>query len=160
MPLSSSSQLFSLNLSAPFIPQFFKSQLDQVLPYSQLVFGNESEAEAYAESHELGTKDLKKIAQAIADYPNETGKPRKVIITHGAEPTILAISGESEPKTIDTPKIDSKDIVDTNGAGDAFAGGVLGALISGKNIEEAIQVGQKLGGLCIGQVGPILPAKN
>lgn len=152
MPFSP--QAFSLNLSAPFIPQFFKAQLDSVLPYAQLVFGNETEAEAYAESHELGTKDLTKIAQAIADFPNETGKPRHVVITHGAEPTILATSGGSAPQTIPTPKVEN--IVDTNGAGDAFAGGVLGAVLSGKTIEEAIPIGQKLGGMCIGEVGPIL----
>jgi adenosine kinase len=49
-----SPQVFSANLSAPFIAQFFKDQVDQVLPYVDLLFGNESEAEAYAESHEWG----------------------------------------------------------------------------------------------------------
>lgn len=150
----SARQPFAVNLSAPFIPQFFKDQVDQILPYSEIVFGNEAEAEAYAESHNLGTKDLEKIAQAIADSPSEISRPRTVIITHGAEPTILAVAGGSSPKTFPTPKIE--DIVDTNGAGDAFAGGVLGALIAGKGIEESINVGQKLGGMCIGQNGPIL----
>lgn len=41
-----------MNLSAPFIPQFFKSQVDEILPYVDVLIGNESEAEAYAESHE------------------------------------------------------------------------------------------------------------
>ena len=52
--------------------------------------------------------------------------------------------------------VKDEDIVDTNGAGDAFAGGVLGALLLGKKIDQAIEVGQKLGRMCIGQVGPIL----
>ncbi len=62
----------------------------------------------------------------------------------------------------ETPKINPADIVDTNGAGDAFAGGVVGALVLGKSIDEAINVGHKLGGMCIGQVGPILkfPKEN
>ncbi|CAO1617903.1 unnamed protein product [Parajaminaea phylloscopi] len=147
-------QPFAVNLSAPFIPQFFKDQVDQILPLSEIVFGNEAEAEAYAESHGLDTKDLEKIAQAIADSPSELSRPRTVIITHGAEPTIVAVAGGSKVKTIPTPKID--DIVDTNGAGDAFAGGVLGALIAGKSVDESITIGQKLGGMCIGQNGPIL----
>jgi len=37
-----------LNLSAPFIPQFFKAQLESLLPYVDVLIGNESEAEAYA----------------------------------------------------------------------------------------------------------------
>jgi hypothetical protein len=44
-------QKFALNLSAPFIPQFFTSQLDEVLPYVDVLFGNETEAEAYATAH-------------------------------------------------------------------------------------------------------------
>jgi len=145
-----------MNLSAPFIPQFFKDQVDTILAYSSLVFGNESEAEAYAEAHSLGTKDLSTIAQAIADSPSKVSIPRKVIITNGSNPSILAVQGKEKPTEHPTPKINPADIVDTNGAGDACAGGILGALIAGKSIEEAIDVGHKLGGMCIGQVGPIL----
>lgn len=38
-----------LNLSAPFIPQFFKVQLEEVLPHVDVLIGNESEAAAYAQ---------------------------------------------------------------------------------------------------------------
>jgi sugar/nucleoside kinase (ribokinase family) len=44
------------------------------------------------------------------------------------------------------------EIVDTNGAGDMFAGGFMGALISGKSVEESILVGHKLGAMCVGTV--------
>lgn len=148
-------QVFSVNLSAPFIPQFFSAQLDEITALSSLVFGNESEAAAWAESHKLSdTKNLEAIAQAIADSPSSISKPRTVIITHGAEPTIVATQGQKQPKTFPTAKVET--IVDTNGAGDAFAGGVLGALIAGKGLDEAIDVGQKLGRMCIGQSGPVL----
>lgn len=43
-------QAVAINLSAPFIPQFFKAQLEQILPYCDFVIGNDSEAAAYAES--------------------------------------------------------------------------------------------------------------
>lgn len=50
-------------------------------------------------------------------------------------------------------KIPEDQIVDTNGAGDMFAGGFVAALASGKSLGEAVQVGHKLGAMCITQVG-------
>lgn len=40
-----------MNLSAPFIPEFFHSHVDQILPYVDVLMGNESEAIAFAKSH-------------------------------------------------------------------------------------------------------------
>lgn len=148
---------FSINLSAPFIPQFFKDQLDQVLPYTTLVIGNESEAEAYAVSHGLDTKDLVAIAKSIAKFDSKTGKPRTVVITQGPSETLVVHSDDVDNvKRFPVNKVPDDQIVDTNGAGDAFAGGLLGALILGKGIDEAVDVGHKLGCMCIGQSGPSL----
>lgn len=147
-------KMFSFNLSAPFIPQFFKAQVDAVMPYAELVIGNESEAEAWAQASNLETRDLGEIAQAIANQPSVIDKPRTVLITHGSEATIRAVQNGSQTFTHPTPKVD--DIVDSNGAGDAFAGGVLAGLILGKPIEQAVDIGHRLGGMCIGQVGPVL----
>lgn len=44
------------------------------------------------------------------------------------------------------------EIVDTNGAGDAFAGGFLGAYVAGKDLDECVEVGHKLGSMCVQQV--------
>ena len=40
---------YCINLSAPFLCQFFKDQMASVLPFTDIVFGNETEAAAYAE---------------------------------------------------------------------------------------------------------------
>jgi len=45
---SSKGKTVVLNLSAPFIPQFFKVQLETLLPHVDILIGNESEAAAYA----------------------------------------------------------------------------------------------------------------
>ncbi len=151
---------FSMNLSAPFIAQFFKDQVDQMLPYCSVVFGNETEFAAYSESHDLPSKDLAKVAQHIADLPTKFGSTssakRVVICTQGADATIVATQGASEQQSIPTAKVADAEIVDTNGAGDAFAGGVLGALLLGKDVAKAVEVGQTLGRMCIGQNGPVL----
>jgi len=38
----------TLNLSAPFLVQHFKVQMEELLPYADVVIGNESEAAAWA----------------------------------------------------------------------------------------------------------------
>lgn len=145
-------KVFVLNLSAPFIPQFFKAQLDQLLPYCDVVIGNESEAEAWAEaSGQPEKKDLQAVARAIAlTTKANPSRPRTVIITHGAESTTVVTAGEnSTPKVYPVQALPDSAIVDTNGAGDAFAGGVLAALVLGKSIDDAVEVGHKMGSMCV-----------
>jgi adenosine kinase len=114
-------QLFVMNLSAPFIAQFFKDQLDQTSPYWDILIGNETEALAYAESHSLGTIDLKEIAKSIVALPKKnTQRPRTVIITQGTDPSIAVIGkegGDVEILEVPVHAIDKSQINDTNGAG-------------------------------------------
>lgn len=83
-----------------------------------------------------------------------------MIITQGSESTIVASSDPEQsglstsPKTYPVTKLAESAIVDTNGAGDAFAGGFLGARALGKSVDEAVEVGHKLGAMCVGLNGP------
>jgi adenosine kinase len=95
-----------MNLSAPFIPQFFKAQLDSVLPYCDFIIGNESEAESYATAHGLPSPtDLPAVAQSIAALPKtNASRPRIVVITHGAESTVVVSSADIQnPKASSPP---------------------------------------------------------
>jgi adenosine kinase len=149
-------------LSAPFIPQFFKDPLDQVLPYVDILIGNETEAASYAESHNLSTKDVKEIAKSIASLPKKNSKKqRTVIFTQGTDPTISAVAkegGDVEVKEQPVHAIDSSKIVDTNGAGDAFAGGFVAGVVQGKSLETSIDIGQWLARLSIQELGPSYPS--
>jgi adenosine kinase len=155
--------VFAINLSAPFLCQFFKDPMDQTSPYWDYLFGNESEALAYAESHDLKTTSISEIAKHIALLPKANSqRERVVVITQGADATIVAIAregGKVDVSEYPTAKIASEEIVDTNGAGDAFAGGFLGKLIQGGDIETCVKAGQWLAGLCLRQNGPayVLP---
>ncbi|KAF2247026.1 Ribokinase-like protein [Trematosphaeria pertusa] len=154
-------KLFILNLSAPFIPQFFKDQLDQVLPYVDILIGNETEAGAYAESHRLFSKDVKEVAKSIVQLPKKNSKkPRTVVFTQGTDPTVSVVakdSGDFEIKETPVHAIGQELINDTNGAGDAFAGGFLAGIVRGKPLETAIDMGQWLARLSIQQLGPSYP---
>ncbi|BFZ53865.1 adenosine kinase [Savitreella phatthalungensis] len=152
-----------MNLSAPFLCQFFKDQMDSVLPYVDILIGNESEALAYAESHSIDTNDIAEIAKKLAVSSKvNANRPRCVIITQGSDSTIVARaeSTSSDRATVDVKQVEkmpADQIVDTNGAGDAFAGGFLGALASGKSLDDSIEVGHWLASLSIKLMGPNFP---
>ena len=147
---------FVMNLSAPFIPQFFKEALAKCLPYATILIANESEAAAYAESFglECATTDLAAIAkQIIGDDANKT-----VIFTHGLEPTIVTTAKGST--SIEVHPLEKSKIVDTNGAGDAFAGGFVAGLAQGKPLETCVDMGQWLAALSIQEIGPSYPKER
>ncbi|CAE6483824.1 unnamed protein product [Rhizoctonia solani] len=156
---SETGKTFALNLSAPFICQFFGEQLGKILPYVDILFGNESEAAAWAGANGLETtSSLEVIAKHLANLPKiNPSRPRTVIITSGPDATIVAKSGQdAEPQTHPVSRLADNEIVDTNGAGDMFAGGVMGAIVAGKSTEEAVEVGHKLGAMCVKTIGPQL----
>ncbi|OJD12243.1 hypothetical protein AJ78_07127 [Emergomyces pasteurianus Ep9510] len=150
---------FMLSLSAPFIPQFFKDQLDSVIPYTDYVLGNEAEALSYSESHGWGITDIQEIAKKMAALPKKnTKRPRIVIITQGTEPTICAgVDGLDEVRLTSVHAISKDEINDTNGAGDAFAGGFCAGVVEGKTVGESIDMGHWLAGLSIRELGPSYP---
>lgn len=144
--------MFALNLSAPFIPQFFKVQLEQVFPYCDFIIGNESEAAAWASAAGLADKyDIPAIAKSIATLPKANpSRPRTVVITQGSKSTILVSATDPDkPTTFPVSALTDEQIVDTNGAGDAFAGGFLGALVAGKSVDSAVLAGHKMGAMCV-----------
>jgi adenosine kinase len=56
--------------------------------------------------------------------------------------------------------MESKDIVDTNGAGDAFVGGFLSQYTIGKSISECVAAGHWLANINIKRVGPTYPEEK
>ena len=107
-----------LSLSAPFIPSVFKEPLDQVMPYADVVIGNEAEAQSYADSHGLDMNSIPEIAKAIAKLPKKNSqRARRVIITQGTDNTVVGMGDEESPKTYPVHAIRESEICDTNGAG-------------------------------------------
>jgi adenosine kinase len=137
---AANNRTYCLNLSAPFLIQFFKDQMMSVMPYADIVFGNETEAATFADAFNLGTTDVKKIALAISMLPKENGsKGRTVIITQGSDPVVCAENGTVVEFSAE--KLPASKIVDTNGAGDAFVGGFLAQYVLGKDLGTAVRCG-------------------
>ena len=150
-------KVFMINLAAPFVVQFFKDPLMAAMPFADFVFGNESEATAFGVAHGWG-EDLKEIALRLAQLPKNSGsRCRTVVFTQGAESTIVVHQGVVH--TFDVPKLDAKEIVDTNGAGDAFVGGFVSRLALGKPIADCVKAGHWAAQVVIRQSGCTFPAE-
>lgn len=109
-----------MNVSAPFIAQFFKDPLLAAFEYCDVIFCNESEAAALAEAcgWNLGD-DSVAIAEKIAALPSKRSARRKAIVTQGADATVVATAGagvRSYPVHGNPWTLSKSDLVDTNGA--------------------------------------------
>jgi adenosine kinase len=116
-------KIFSLNIFAPFIVDFFGDQLAQAMLYADFIFGNESEAAAYGAKHNLG-EDIKKIALAVLLPKERRLSSRTVVFTQqGFQSTIVVSDGKVSEYIVD--HLAKELLVDTDGAGDAFVGWIL-----------------------------------
>jgi len=85
-------------------------------------------------------KSVKNVALEIAKMEKKSDlRCRTVIITQGADPTIVVRDGKVTEYPVD--KLAASDIVDVNGAGDSFVGGFAAALIKGKDEKECVEAG-------------------
>lgn len=150
-------KIFLLNLSAPFIVQFFKDPLMAAVPYADFVFGNETEAKEFGLAHNWG-EDVQTIALNLAQLPKNSGaRCRTVVFTQGAEATIVVRDGKVH--TFPVNKLDPKEIVDTTGAGDAFVGGFVSRLALGRSIDECVNAGHWAAQVVIRRSGCTFPAE-
>lgn len=148
-------KIYCLNLSAPFIVQFFGEQLATAMQYADFVFANEPEAAIYGEVKGLGS-DLAVIAKKIAALPKASGtRPRTVVFTQGASATIVCHQGKVTTYPVDA--LPANLLVDTNGAGDAFVGGFLSQLVQGKDLSECVRAGHFASRVIIQRSGCTFP---
>jgi len=149
---------FMFNLSAGFIIQVFGAQLNQVLPYVDVLFGNEDEAQVFASAHGWNGKSIGEIAVAAAALPKNSTRPRLVVFTQGKASTVWA-TGDGKHGEVAVHAIDSREVVDTNGAGDAFVGGFAAALARSRTVEQSIAAGHYAAGVIIQHDGCTFPSK-
>uniref|UniRef100_A0A915PHD7 Adenosine kinase n=1 Tax=Setaria digitata TaxID=48799 RepID=A0A915PHD7_9BILA len=154
---SERNKVFATNLAAPFIPKHYRNEFLSILPYVDILFGNENEAETFADVNNYNINDLGKICKKIAASPKVNKKRQRIIIfTQGSDPTIVFQDGTG---IVEYPvtKLKHEEIVDTNGAGDAFVGGFLSQYIQNKSVTESIECGHYAAATIIRQEGCTFP---
>lgn len=91
----------------------------------------------------------------LSKYPKKNkNKKRVVVITWGPNPAYVCqydfVKNKMTFRGIFPPNdIPDDKVIDTNGAGDAFAGGFLSRYVKGKSLNEAISAGHWAAGQII-----------
>lgn len=140
---------FCLNLSANYVSEAFGNEIDKVMKYVDILFGNDLEAVAYAKHKKWDTSDenglIERIAKKIVTEEEKVRKDvgRVVVFTQDSRPVVLCleVDGEVVTKHVACKQIPDDEMVDTNGAGDSFAGGFLSQYVQGAPLEHCIEVG-------------------
>lgn len=131
----------ALSLSDPAMVEFFRDGLQEMIGNKvDLLFCNQAEAQGFTatDSLETAVEALKQVANTFA-------------ITCGAEGAVI-FDGEQLIKI--APH--SVKAIDTNGAGDMFAGAFLYAITNGQSYEEAGKLASRSSAQVVSQFGPRL----
>ncbi|RZP01980.1 MAG: adenosine kinase [Gammaproteobacteria bacterium] len=116
----------ALSLSDIFIVNTFKEELKELISIScDLIFCNEGEASEFANSN-----SEEEIFKFFKNYSP------KLLVTQGPKGCI----GYDEEGPINIPGIEAN-AIDTNGAGDMFAGAVISSLNQSKNLKQSAEFG-------------------
>ena len=135
----------AISFSAPGIVEHFREGLaDMVGDGVDLVFCNEAEARSWtgAEALELATERLRDTA-------------RQFVVTRGSQGS-LCFDGE----TFSEIPVHRVTAVDSNGAGDMFAGAFLYAITRGEDFATAGRFASLAAGNIVARYGPRLPAAD
>lgn len=133
----------AMTFSDPSMLEYFKDSVVEVLGSGvDLLFCNEREALLYS-----GADELQQACEVMRS------KAKQFAITRGAEGALL-FDGE---KYIDIAPHKVK-AIDTNGAGDMFAGAFMYALTQGKDFETAGKLASRASASIVSEFGPRLEA--
>jgi len=152
-------KIFGFNFPSFFFIENFLSEIKELLEYADIIFCNAVEAAFFAKLMGLETQNYGLISEFIAKYPKKNmSKRRTVVITCGPEPAYISefdhVTHEmSFSGTFPPQFVSESDIIDTNSAGDAFAGGFLAKYITGKALEECMKAGHYAAALVIRRRG-------
>ncbi|MAM70139.1 MAG: adenosine kinase [Gammaproteobacteria bacterium] len=135
----------ALTLSDPAMVQFYRGGLEDMIGDGvDLLFANKVEAQTWT-----GEDDIDAVVEALKKIT------KTLVITLGSEGA-LVFDGET------TTKIDSYPVkaVDSNGAGDMFAGAFLYGISSGQDFATAGRLASMSAAAVVSQFGPRLPAEQ
>lgn len=152
--------LYCLNFSAPFLMQVpsLKAIFVELMPLVDFIFCNEMEAKVWAETEGWKTTDVKFIGTRLSLVPSAKGRKRTVVITRGPDDTIVTMNGHCTVHPV--VRLPEGKVVDTNAAGDSYAGGFLAGLITGLSIDACCRAGAYAASVIVQRSGCSVPEER
>lgn len=152
--------IYGFNLPAVFFLQNFLDDILKLCGYADIIFCNSAEATTLITlMGVLCSGIMREIAEEIVKIPKKNkNKKRIVVITSGPDPAAVCEYDHKTQKVtfygeFNVRNVCQENIVDTNGAGDAFAGGFLSQYMKGKSISECMYAGHWAASYIIRQRG-------
>tara|TARA_Y100000588_G_scaffold245615_1_gene259946 strand:- start:1479 stop:2477 length:999 start_codon:yes stop_codon:yes gene_type:complete len=128
----------ALTLSDGFIIDVFREPLETVLKGGvDLLFANESEAKTYTDRDSVGTA-CSALGKVVGDY----------VVTLGGDGAVVSDKGN-----VREVKGHTVEVIDTNGAGDAFAGAFLFGITNGYSNSDAAKLANFAGAQVVSKLG-------
>jgi adenosine kinase len=166
---SADDKIFGFNLPSFYFIQTFLTDILGLLEFTDIVFSNLAEAKFLGELLNLDESilnDLPELCKTLVMIPKRnSNKKRVVVITCGPDPAYITEydfnKAEVTYAAMYPPKyVDENLIVDTNGAGDAFAGGFLSKFVQKKPLDECVMAGHWAASIIIQNRGCQIPKQN
>ena len=153
---SKSKKIIIFTLSAVFMVEFHNDKMLEIANMADIIVCNKEEIEAFGGKAGNFQETLEKSFKKLL--------PKKRILIVTAESQgVYCSEFNYESNTLEYlhqsfPKfIKKEDIVDTNGAGDAFLGGFLSQYLQGKDIFKCCKAGNEAAGVILKNVGCTFP---
>ncbi|CAJ1992720.1 adenosine kinase-like protein [Leishmania donovani] len=165
-------KLFCFNLNAPYISIAFESRLHVLLPHVDILFGSDEDLLTYASvrwPHDFDLSTLGTVMHAnsrrheafvrclarISMLPRaNSARPRLVVGTCGPHDTYVACG--DHVRSYPVPPMAQEEMVDVNGAGDAFVAGFLAQYIVNRDESTSVVVGHASAQNCIRHNGAVV----
>jgi sugar/nucleoside kinase (ribokinase family) len=132
--------LLAIDVEAAMVPD--PAHLRRLLALCDIVFMNDATWRAV-----LGMEPDAAGMAALLGTPDKPG-PALLAVSRGARGAVLAVPGRFVSQAAFATKV-----VDTTGAGDAFNGALLAALLEGQALEDALRFACAAGSLAVTAVG-------
>jgi len=159
-------KIFGFNLPSFYFIQTYLSDIMELVTYADILFANLAEAKFLGELLNLDEdliNNLPELCKTFAQYGKQNeNKKRVVVITCGPDPAYITeydfTKKEVTFAAMYPPEyVDENLIVDTNGAGDAFAGGFLSKFMQKKPLDECVMAGHWAASIIIQKRGCQIP---
>ena len=146
----------AVSFADPAVVKFAREGLLNMLGNKvEVIFCNSEEARLFTDK-----KQLKAAARALLDYC------QIAVVTDGANGAVIVQRSKSNADSTDeiiiyevaTPKVDN--VIDTNGAGDNYAGAFLYALSQQYTLPECGRLASEVSAQIVQQFGPRLASQN